>query len=208
LRTGTLKKGILIIFNRHKKKLPKVFVMTDDDRLPNAEEVAMKMPRNWGLILRNYRNPQRYQEAYKVAQICKFRKITFLVSASWRIAYEVRADGVHMPEYFLKSQILSPIRYLYSKKIITASAHSQGTIRLAKIVNADCVFLSPVKKTKSHPKDTTINEYPFSAIARLNKIRVYALGGVGISDQEQFQKLGAAGIAGTSIYLDNIRTAV
>ncbi|MBP02466.1 MAG: hypothetical protein CMM25_06630 [Rhodospirillaceae bacterium] len=182
--------------------------MTDDDRLPNALEVAMKMPKNWGLIFRNYKNPNRYFEALEVAKICKFRRITFLIGANLKIANQLKADGVHIPEYLLKSKIINTIRNLYSKKIITTSAHNQAGVRIARTINADAVLLSPVRKTKSHPKAFIIKDHPFSAMARLNKIDIYALGGIKILDKRKFLSLGATGIAGTSIYLDRIKTAV
>ena len=179
--------------------MPQVFVMTDDVRLPDPVAVAQALPSHWGLILRHYETSNRHQLARELATVCKARGLILLIAADWRLACDVDADGVHMPEALVREQTISPVLNATRSRLLTTSAHGQSGLRLAASIKADGVFLSPVKRTKSHSNAAPLGVLPFAAMARQSRVPVYALGGIEDADAQRFQALGAAGIAGISL---------
>lgn len=173
--------------------------MTDDIRLPDPVTTAKTLPSHWGLIFRHYEAPNRRQLARTLATVCRARGLLLLIAADWRLACEVDADGVHMPEGIVREHIISPVLNATRSRLLTTSAHSQSGLRLAAAINADGVFLSPVKPTESHTNGIPLGVLPFAAMARQSRVPVYALGGIGDEDAHRLQALGAAGIAGISL---------
>lgn len=123
----------------------------------------------------------------------------FLVAGDWRLACDVGADGVHVPESILKTGLVSPMLAATRSRILTASAHGTAGLHRASAVGADAVFLSPVHATASHTDVRPIGAMPFSAMIRHCRVPVYGLGGIDFSDVMQLQAMGAAGIAGISL---------
>lgn len=179
--------------------MPQVFVMTDDVRLPDPVTTAETLPPHWGLVFRHYRAPDRHRLARALATVCKARGLFLSIAADWRLACEVDADGIHMPEGLMREHAVSPVLNATRTRLLTTSAHNQSGLRLAASIQADAVFLSPVKRTESHETASPLGVLPFAAMARLSQIPVYALGGIGNEDAQRLQALGAAGIAGISL---------
>lgn len=179
--------------------LPSTFVFTDDVRLPDPVHVAATLPQNWGIIFRHYACKNRRSLAHKLAKVCHARGLLFLIAADWRLACEVHADGVHMPEGILRKNTVSPVLNATRTLLLTTSAHRATGLHLASSLNADAVFLSPVNATASHDEAPPIGVLPFAAMARASRLPVYALGGVGSSDALRLHALGAAGLAGISL---------
>lgn len=173
--------------------------MTDDTRLPDVITLATTMPTHWGLVFRHYEATDRPPLAQAVAKLCKARGIFFILAGDWRLACAVNADGLHMPEGLLRNQAIAPILNAYRSRILTTSAHGTAGLRLAKIFDADAVFLSPVQKTKSHADAKPLGTLPFAAMVKNYGMATYALGGVSLRDRARLMALGAAGIAGISL---------
>ncbi|MDE0799964.1 MAG: thiamine phosphate synthase [Rhodospirillaceae bacterium] len=180
--------------------LPSTFVFTDDMRLHDPVDVAATLPQHWGIVFRHYISNKRRSLAHELAKVCHARSLVFLIAADWRLACEVRADGVHMPEGVLRSGTVSPMLNATRTMLLTTSAHGAAGLHLASSLNADAVFLSPVRATVSHDEISPIGVLPFAAMAQASHVPVYALGGVGSSDVLRLQALGAAGVAGISLY--------
>lgn len=189
--------------NKHRgSRLPSIFVLTDDVRLPDARHLAATMPNDWGLVVRHYETTDRARLAAEVARICKARGVFLLIAGHWRLACAVQADGVHMPEGLLRNRANAPLLNACKTKVLTTSAHGPQGLRLARSVGADAVFLSPVKATKSHVGGRPLGRLPFAALARSYGIPTYALGGLDFHDHTPMRALGAAGIAGIGLASD------
>ncbi len=173
--------------------------MTDDVRMPDPVEVARTLPPHWGLIFRHYRSPNRRPLAHDLAAICRARGLVLLIAADWRLACEVDANGVHMPEGLARRKSISPLLNATRSRLLTTSAHGPPGMRLAASIKADGVFLSPVKRTASHTNIAPLGVLPFAAMARQSRVPVYALGGIEDQDALRLRALGAAGIAGISL---------
>ena len=106
------------------------------------------------------------------------------------------ADGMH-----LSSQILSNTPYrpsLGPNKLVTAACHNQVELEKAAYIQADALFISPVKKTASHPTVEPLGWEAFQALAEQAKVPVYALGGLNLNDVGIAKERGGQGIAAIS----------
>lgn len=173
--------------------------MSDSDRDHNPLEVVRALPANWGYIFRHYDHPNRRALAKRVAKICQRRGIILLVGSDWKLAREIGADGIHMPEGVIKNTPASPYVLQYRTKIITTSAHDRTGLRAACNLPIKAVLLSPIYRTLSHPKAKPIGTMGFAAFVRLSSKPMYALGGVKRGDLKRLRALGVLGIAGISL---------
>lgn len=186
---------------RKNQKLPEIFIFTDDSKLSDPITLAKLIPKKWGMVIRNYHNHNRIQLIKDTAKICKKRRIFFMVAGNWRLAIKIRASGIHMPVKLIKKETISTIIKKCNNFTLSISAHNQAELRYARLIGVDAVFLSPVKKSSSHPLLKPIGFLPFSSLARNQGLNVYALGGLNLRDKKRSQDLGAKGIAGISIGL-------
>lgn len=183
-----------------KNRLPEIFVMTDERRLPDPVAVARSIPRTWGLIFRHYGSHNREVLATQTAHICRARGILFFVAGDWRLADRVRADGVHMPEGLTGCNPQAPL-WLWQRrgKLVSMSAHGAKGLRRTRLFKTDAAVLSPVEATESHSDGASLGCLRFSALARSIPVPVYALGGMTLAHLKRMSALGAAGVAGIGI---------
>ena len=77
---------------------------------------------NIGVIYRNYDNPKREIELFKIAKACKKKRYKLFVSNDIKLALKVRADGIYIPAFNKTKMFLN----LEKKNlIILGSAHNQ-----------------------------------------------------------------------------------
>lgn len=84
---------------------------------------------------------------------------------------------------------------------LSASCHCLDDIKQAEKLKLDCILLSPVNHTLTHPDAKPIGWSEFKKIAEKTSLPVYALGGVGKEDLTTAQYHGAKGIAGIRCFL-------
>jgi thiamine-phosphate pyrophosphorylase len=118
-----------------------------------------------------------------------------LVAGDWRLAREVGADGLHLPEVAIRRGSGRWRRMRRPDWIVTAAAHSPTAIRLAARLGVDAVLLSPVFATASHPGARTVGPVRFARWTRESPVPVYALGGLDASHGRRLRGSGAAGFA-------------
>lgn len=178
--------------------LPALILMTDEVRLANPEAAVGALPRGSAVILRHYRANDRRQMAARLAGICRRRGLKLLIASDIRLALEVGAQGVHLPEYLARR--LAGHRWGRRRSrpdwLITVAAHSLGAVQRARRLGADAVLLAPVFHTASHPDARPLGPLRFSAWAGASRVPVYALGGVTAANVRRLAASGAAGIAG------------
>ena len=181
----------------HKTRLPSVLVMTDEKRLPDPVAVAQTIPPSWGLIMRHYDHSHRETLARKTTAVCRARGLVCLIAGDWRLAAQVNADGVHMPEGMLRTACCAAFKLWCRKgKLLTVSAHGRNGLRQAASLGVDAVLLSPVATTESHPDRKPIGLHPYAALVRSRSLPVYALGGMTLAHSKTIRAIGGAGIAG------------
>ena len=103
------------------------------------------------------------------------------------------ADGVHLSSGALCKCEARPLAV--GKGLVAASCHDVEELVQAAAIGADFALLSPVAATASHPDVEPLGWAHFSELVEPMPFPVYALGGMGLSDQEAAWAHGAQGIA-------------
>jgi 8-oxo-dGTP diphosphatase len=105
---------------------------------------------------------------------------------------EYKVHGIHLNSKELLKYNKRPISEDY---ILGASCHNETELLHAERINVNYAFLSPIKKTNSHPDVKEIGWDIFNNISRKIKIPIYALGGMSLEDMEVAKSNNAYGIA-------------
>jgi thiamine-phosphate pyrophosphorylase len=184
--------------NRAECRLPCLFLVTDERRLPDPLPAIARLPRGAGVIFRHYGDRERAATGARVARLCRARRLVLLVAGDAGLAARWRADGVHLPE-----RLAARARGLRQRRprwLITAAAHSRPALVRAARAGADAALLSPVFATASHPGAPALGILRFAALARRAPLPVIALGGITARARRRLIAAGAAGIAGIGLF--------
>lgn len=181
-------------------QLPAVFLMSDEDRLPNPVAVLPRLPRGSGVILRHYNDPERAKIAKRLSVLCRRRKISILVGGNWKLAARIGAHGLHLPGHMARAG-LEPAARLWLKQrkgLLTVAAHGPQGLRQARKIGATAALLSPIFPTSSHPDGRPLGPVRCAAMVRRTAISVIALGGVTAKTVNALRGTGCHGFAGIS----------
>ena len=126
----------------------------------------------------------------EVIKICKPKGVKVIINSDVNLAYEIKADGVHLTSKDLVSMKTKP-----KNLIVSASCHNPKEIDIAEKLNINFLVLSAVRKTLSHPDMKPIGWDKFQKIVNKVNIPIYALGGLGVNDYQVALENGAIGIA-------------
>ena len=113
-----------------------------------------------------------------------------LINSKIKLAYELSADGVH-----LNSKQIHDIDKFPKDLIVGASCHNMKDLDAAEKKGANFAVLSPINKTLSHPKASSIGWDTFSSLAIKYTMPIYALGGMTLKDVKRAQSAGGIGVA-------------
>ena len=189
--------------NRRRPRLPPLLLITDGDRLPDPTPIVSRLPAGSFVIFRHYESERRAKLAESLARLCRRRRLKFLVGNDVRLAFRVRADGVHFAEAVLtRARAIhraTPLRRVW---IVTASAHSFAALRRAARFGADAALLGPVFETKSHPGTPGLGPIRFANLARQSPIPVYALGGITDRNAGRLAGTKGSGLAALGAFLE------
>ena len=176
-------------------QLPLLLLLTDRHRLPDPLAAAQGLPRGSAVILRDYDDPQRAALARRLHKVCRARDLRLLIGGDWRLAAQLGADGVHLPEAQIDQRSL---RRRPPRMLLTMAAHGVAALYRAHRAGADAVLLSPAFASASHPGAPGLGPIRFAAIARQAPLPVYALGGVTGRNAGRLAASGIVGIAAIS----------
>ena len=174
---------------RHRKKLPTIWLMTDE-RVSDAAllAAAIRLPKGQGgIVFRHYRTPPAQRRALfrQLAVITARRRLMMMLAGSAREAVAWRADGWHGHS---TKRAARPL-------IHSMPVHDRWELQAATRVGADFIFLSPLFPTRSHPGAPSLGRPRFAALAQGATMPVMALGGVKASDARMLHHIGASGWA-------------
>ena len=182
-------------------RLPRAIAMTDMARTPDPKKLLLGLPFGSAIILRHPDVETLIQQARDALPLAKKLGHRVLIAGNPRVAFNVGADGVHLPEALINRKPNTYWAKFHPQWIITASAHKFKTIRNAQLAGADAVILSPVLTTTSHPGERPLCFLRFSKLCRSSKLAVYALGGISQYNIPRLKGSGCAGIAGIQAFL-------
>jgi thiamine-phosphate pyrophosphorylase len=173
--------------------LPALIFLTDDERTPDPLAAIAALPRGSLVIVRAREDARRRALGIAAARLAQCRGQMLCVAGDARLAAELSADGLHLPE----SEIAKAGRYRAARKswLVTCAAHSARAVLRAHLAGAHAVLLSPAFATKSHAGRAAIGLVRLRLIARSSPIPVYALGGIDSDNISQLRDLPLAGIA-------------
>lgn len=174
---------------RHRKKLPSIWLMTDE-RVTDQSLLAAagRLPKGRaGIIFRHYRTVERERKALfaLLARIARRRRLVLMLGGTARDAAAWQADGWHGRDI---CRVQRPLLH-------SVPAHDAREVEAARRGEADLLFLSPLFPTRSHPGAPALGRCRFALLARRAGMPVMALGGVGVRHRRTIKVLGAAGWA-------------
>ncbi|MCA3351087.1 MAG: thiamine phosphate synthase [Roseomonas sp.] len=157
--------------------LPRLWLFSDPARLPDPRAAMMALPRGAGVVARGL-VPGLLRP---VAQLARQRGLKLLVAGDGRAALAMRA-GLHLSDR-RESRGLLPFliarRAAPGRLILSMAAHGgqRGAAR-ARRLRPDCLFLSPLFPTQSHPGAPALGALRWAALARGLPWPRIALGGI------------------------------
>jgi thiamine-phosphate pyrophosphorylase len=172
---------------RHRKKLPGIWLMTDE-RVEAAAllAAAARLPKGGGgIVFRHYRTEPAQRRALFEAlrAIARRRRLVLLLAGSARQAAAWRADGAHGRD----------VRGMARPLLRSRAVHDAPEAVTAR--GADFCFVSPLFPTRSHPGAGALGPLRFAALARRVDAPVVALGGVRRGNRPMLRGIGADGWA-------------
>lgn len=128
--------------------------------------------------------------ARRIAGLCTRHGALLAVNRDPGDKPPIQANGVH-----LSGAVLAACRVRPRAMWAGASCHSIADLKKAAALGLDYAFLSPVRKTPSHPDATPLGWRAFARLARDTGIPVFALGGMAPSSLPSAFRHNAHGIA-------------
>lgn len=146
-------------------------------RLPDPRAAMQRLPRGAGVVLRGLA-PGLLKP---VARLARRRGLKLLVAGDGRAALALRA-GLHLPDRresgallpFLRARRAAPGYFILS---MAAHGGQRGAARAARL-RVDCLFLSPLFPTASHPGAPALGALRWMGLAQRLAAPCIALGGI------------------------------
>lgn len=161
--------------------------LTDRRRLQRPEPILRALPAGAAVIYRDYDDPRRARVARRYAEICRRRRVLFIVAGDAGLARAIGADGLHLPARLLGR------RPEAGGLILSASCHNEAELARAASIGAAIALVSPVFATQSHPDTEHLGAMRFKALAAASPLPVLALGGV---DERNARLVAGRNVAG------------
>jgi thiamine-phosphate pyrophosphorylase len=157
--------------------LPRLWLFSDPLRLPDPRLAMAELPRGAGVVARGLA-PGLLRP---VARLARQRGLRLLVAGDGRAALALGA-GLHLPD---RRESVGLLPFLIARRagpgrhIIAMAAHGgqRGAAR-ARRLGVDCLFLSPLFPTQSHPGAPALGPLRWAALARGLPAPCMALGGI------------------------------
>ena len=158
---------------RSRPHLPRLWLFTDAQRVPDPRASVAALPRGKaGVVFRHDHDPRRAALGRDLARICRTRRLILVVAGDARLAAVLRA-GIHLRGGHWPGPIRIP-------GTVTSSAHSVADLHRARRAGAELIFLSPAFPTASHAGAPGLGPLRWAAIVRRGGVGagIAALGGV------------------------------
>ena len=178
-------------------QLPKVFCFINNYK----KNYIKRLPKNIAIIYRNYSKNINKDEISKIKILCKKDNRKFFLANNIKIAIQLNLDGVYIPSFNKELKI----NYFAKKKKfkILGSAHNISEIRQKENQKVNCIFLSPVFKTKKSSKFLGI--YKFNNLTNFTSKKIVCLGGIKKNNLKKIKLLNTYGFSSVSLFRRNIK---
>jgi thiamine-phosphate pyrophosphorylase len=178
---------------------------TDKVRVKNIFDVINNLSKNSAIIIREYglNKSQRLDFAKQIINVAKKRSIKVFIGKDWRLAIQLKADGVHFSDYDNITKCFWKSHKISKKLLISYSCHYQKSIKKAEKYGCDLIFYSPIFATSTHPQQKPIGVFGLRKLISKTSIPIYALGGIDQNNMKILNNCNIAGIGGISIFTTN-----
>lgn len=146
------------------------------------------------MVLRTFGRQGIVAQAPALRALARSRGLMLLVGADARLAAEIGADGLHLPERMAAALPRLRARHPYWR--FTVAAHGVAALRRAALSGAEAAFLSPVLPSSSPSAAGALGPLRTRALIRTASLPVYGLGGIDADTAQQLIGAGLAGLAG------------
>lgn len=176
--------------------LPRFFLFSDDERLPDPGPLLHRLPKKAALILRHRDAAQLEALVARITPLAHRLNLKVLVANDVRLALRYRCDGVHLSQAQARRgpPCLNP-KALPPGLITAAAAHDAMSLKRAHSAGAHLIMLSPVFATASHPGAKSLGIRRFATLARLSDVPVVALGGITSANLRRLRRTSSWGFA-------------
>ncbi len=173
--------------------LPRLWLLTDPDRLADPVAAARGLPAGSGIIYRSFGRANAEREAKALVRLAKDRGLVLLIGADARLAARAGARGVHLPERLMA---LAPrLRARHPDWIFTAAAHNQRALASAKALKLDGAFVSAIFPSQSPSADAPMGPVRLARLVLGAGLPVMALGGITAKTSMGLLTTGIYGLA-------------
>ncbi len=131
----------------------------------------------------------------KLSDFCKKNQRKFYISNDFKLAYEMKANGV----YISSTNKNFNIKYFQTRNNfkILGSAHNLREIKVKEFQNVKEIFLSPLFKDKINKQ---LNIYRYLTLKRLTSMKDISLGGINNKNIKKLKLIKPFGFAGISFF--------
>lgn len=182
-------------------RMPRFFLFTDQERLPDPSDLLERLPRGAAVVLRHTDPAQLDALAQRVTPRAQALGLKVLLAGEVRAALKHRCDGVHLSQTRARRGP-GRITGLPPGFLVTAAAHDGASLRHAANAGADAVMLSPVFPTESHPRTPAFGALRFARLCAVSERPVIALGGITPGRTKRLNLGSAYGLAAIGAWRD------
>jgi thiamine-phosphate pyrophosphorylase len=198
--TSTERKALSRISRSFSRSAVSSLILVTDDTLAADWIAAAKMlPRGAAVILRVRHADQREELARRAIAALRPRGIKVVIAADWKLAWRLRADGVHFSEAQIPMAIA--IKSRWPKGLVTVAAHGAKGLVTAQKNRADMALLSAAFATSSHPGREPLGPVRWAMARAGARLPVGALGGVSADNAKRIKAAGASALAVISAWI-------
>ena len=179
--------------------MPRLILMSDDERLPDPVAAVKKLSAGDGVILRHRDSSERRRLARILRPLCLRLNVFLIIAGDARLALAVNADGIHLAEAQIGCSALPVCWARQRGMIVTAAVHGEAALRRAAGAGLDGVLVSPVFTTASHPGKRSLGILRLARMAGSTPLATYGLGGIDHDNLMRLKHTGLAGVAGIGV---------
>ncbi len=173
--------------------LPRLWLVTDPDRLTDPLATARGLPAGSGIIYRGFGRRNAEHEARALRKLAKERGLVLLIGADAQLAARIGADGVHLPERMMARA--PRLRAQYRGWILTAAVHNRLALERAAALRLDGALLSVVFPSQSPSAAKPIGPMRLARYVRCSGLPIVALGGITTKTGPRLLSTGVYGLA-------------
>lgn len=182
------------------------YFITDKKLSKNGLIKDVELACKAGVRVVQYRNKVdpmniKYEEAFKIKNICKKYSVLFIVNDSIDLALALDSDGVHIGQDDLPFPIVRKL--LGKKKIIGLSTHSIEEAMIAQFSGANYIGVGSIFPTNTKDVNVVLGLEGLKKISEKVDVPIIAIGGIKEKHIEELSKLKISGFASISSIVTN-----